>query len=644
MARGVARRGATLKERGQVVVIFALAITGLLAAAGLAFDIGRFYSERRFLQNAADSAALAAANAIIRGDNTSTADSIARDILTRNYLGDPNGQPPSLPAVSPVYESGHSGDPAYLVDGILISGGDVRVAVRNSINYTFGRFIGLVNSSVGARARVQLVGDLLPIAVRQFVNAPGPEAGATYICPDNQSKFTDFFATADTACLGTETDSSLRSDPSAGNAFDSLNPDSDPAHHGPVVAILGQGAQPANAANFRGFVALDIRNFQSTTSRSYYNGVTSGTNANTLKAMQANWVATGYPGPQFPAAVTPPDPNDQVAIMDGNSTGIIISAVTGRYAPGDVILVAVYPGNVMQIPDFAISPPSQISLPTSGTTAAAGSFKVSRNQAFSGTVTLTMLSDPTDPANPAVLGTLTSPYAAFNPNPVTPSLGGGASVNIQNMTTSGATPGVYTLWIEGQAGAPYLTVKREPVSLKIGTVTRDYTLTADAQAKDATNIGDPVTFTLTLQNSPNKNTNFGNPVTLSVDTPTPAGVGAISFGSTTVTPSKNGTSTTLTINTGTLAAGSYDFIVRGAGMNADSPSRKVTHLMRLTVNVSPSASSGQDDYVDIVGFAAMRIASADSNTIEAYAITPLIADMNDPQLSRGQTARLVPWN
>jgi len=636
--------GTRREPRGQVVVIFALAITGLLAAAGVAFDIGRFYSERRFLQNAADAAALAAANAMIRGENTSTAESIARDILTRNFLGDPNGQPAALPPGTPVYESGYAGDADYLIDGILISGGSVRVAVRNQINYTFGRAIGLDGSQIAARARVELVGDLLPIAVRHYVNPPGPEAGATFPCPDNQTVFLDFFATADTACLGSDTDDSLRTDPSPGNPFDSLNPDSDPSNHGPVVAILGQGAQPNNGADFRGFVALDIRNFETDLSRSYYNEVTAGTNANTLKAMEANWVVTGYPGPLFPPAITPPDPNDQVGIMSGNSTGIAIDAVNARFVPGDVILVAIYPGNVMAIPDFALSPPSQISLPESGTTANAGSLKASRNQAFSGTVTLTMLSDAADPANPAVLGTLTSPYAAFDPNPVTPSLGGGQTVDIEDMTTVGATPGIYALWIQGEAGAPYLTTKLEPVSLKIGTVIRDFAITADSQSLDAAAIGDPVTFTLTLTNSPNKNTAFGGPVTLSVDTPTPAGVGAITFGSTTVTPTKPGASTTLTINSGTLAQGSYEFVVRATGMNGDTPSLSVSHLLKLTVNVAPSSGSGSDQYVDIVGFAAMRIATADSNTITAYAITPLIADMNDPQLSQGQTARLVPWD
>ena len=57
--------------------------------------------------------------------------------------------------------------------------------------------------------------------------------------------------------------------------------------------------------------------------------------------------------------------------------------------------------------------------------------------------------------------------------------------------------------------------------------------------------------------------------------------------------------------------------------------------MKLTVRVTPS-SGGAQEYVDISGFAVMRIASMDANTINAYAITPAIADPNDYRLRRGQ--------
>ena len=631
-------------SRGQVLVVFALGLTALLAAAGVAVDIGRFYSERRFLQNAADSAALAAANALIRGDSDVNARIAAENTLTQNFAGDPNGVVPALPPATPVYEAGHSGDPSYLTNGIIISGGTVRVAVMNSINYTFGRAIGLGNQPIGARAMTMLQGDLLPIAVRRFVNVPGPNATATYPCSDNPSWFTDYFATAATSCLGTETDPSLRSAPNAGAAFNGADPGADTTNHGPILAILGQGAQPGNGADFRGFVALDIRNFQSAGSQLYYNGVTASTNANTVKAMEAGWIATGYPGPMFPSIVSPPDPNDQVAIMSGNSTGIVIGAVTSRFAVGDQILVAVYPGNVMAIPDFAITPPGEIDLPASGTTANAGSLKVSRNQAFSGLVTLSTLADLLDPQNPLTTGAMSGGAAsiAYNPDPVTPSLGSGANVSLTNIATSGATPGIYTIWAQGEAGSPYLTTKVQPMMLKIGTVTRDFQFTSNVSTADVAS-GGTATVTLQLQNAPNKNTNFGNPVALSVDTPLPVGIGSISFSPASVSPSRNGTASTLTINTGTLAPGLYPITLRATGMNGDSTSRKVTHLIQVNLNVAGSGS-GNQEYVDISGFAVMRIAAADANTISAYAITPVLTDMNDPQLRRGQAARLVPWN
>jgi hypothetical protein len=44
-----------------------------------------------------------------------------------------------------------------------------------------------------------------------------------------------------------------------------------------------------------------------------------------------------------------------------------------------------------------------------------------------------------------------------------------------------------------------------------------------------------------------------------------------------------------------------------------------------------------------MGFALFRIAGVSTNSIDGYAISGVYADMNDPQLRRGQVARLVPW-
>jgi hypothetical protein len=102
-------------------------------------------------------------------------------------------------------------------------------------------------------------------------------------------------------------------------------------------------------------------------------------------------------------------------------------------------------------------------------------------------------------------------------------------------------------------------------------------------------------------------------------------------------------SSTLTIGTVGLGNGPHRFVVRVTGMNGEGTPRSVTRLYPGEVFIGDTTGSVGDDYVDIVGFAVMRIASADTNTITAYAITPVISDMNDPALRRGQVARLVPW-
>jgi Putative Flp pilus-assembly TadE/G-like len=648
MHRTVVPRGdRATRQRGQVLVIVVVALAGLFAAAGLAFDIGRFYSERRFVQNSADAAALAAANALIRGENASQADVRAREILTINFAHSPSGVSPALPPSTPVYQSGHAGEPAYLINGILITGQEVRVAVQSQVGYTFGRIVGLTSNTITGQARVVLQGRLLPIAVRNFINPSGPNAGATTPCSDDRRRFMDFFATADTSCLGTDSDDSLRTEASAGNAFDPSNPGSDPSHHGPVIEMLGQGAQPNNGADFRGFLALDIRNFQAIGTQQYFNGVTAATNPTTLKSLEANWVTIGgYPGPLFPPITSPPDPNDEAAAMNGNSTGTVIDEVAKRFAMGDEVLVAVYSGNVSAIPDFGVTTPATVSLPTTGTVATAGTIKVSRNQAFSGQVSLSTLADTLDPANPMVLGTLTggSSPITYTPNPVTPSLGSGQTVQLTNMTTAGAAHGIYTLWIQAQAGSPYLTTKLIPFPIKVGNVAGDFSMSVDSSDKVAVNSGDTVTFRLSLTNS--SNGSYGRTVALSLDGPLPSGIGPVTFSPSSLTPTSSGTISNLTINTGTLPTGRYNLTVRATGVNNDSTPRPVTHLLPLTVDVQ-TGDSGNQNYVDITGFALMRIASdplTNSNTIWAYAITPVISDPDDPRLRRGQAARLVPWN
>ena len=631
------------RARGQVIVIFAISLVALLAAAGIAFDIGRFYSERRFLQNAADAGALAAANALGQGMTDSQAIDQAKTILSRNFIGDPNGVTPGLPPDSPVYESGHASDPKYLVNGILISGTDVRVAIQNPIPYTFGQIVGLGQSTIGARAHVLMHGSLLPIVVRHYVGAPGPNVAPVSPCTGSED-FQDYVATADTACLGTDTNAVLRTNPSPGLAFDPTNPNNDTAHHGPIQPLVGQGATPSNSASFRGFVVLDIRNFSSATSNVFYNGVTAGTNPQVLKNLEAGWVANGYPGPGFPPIIAPPDPNDQIGLTSGNSAGIIVAAIGTRYRAGDEIVAAVYSGTVMTIPDFTLPGPTQpLAIGTTQNRNNTVAMSITRNASFTGQVTSSAQTDLNDATNPLGLGTLLP--ITFTPNPLTPN----GTVTWSQFQTSGASPGISTVWVQGHSSSPYLTDHYVPVAVNVGAVARDFTsdLTPAGALATITATGGTTTLVTTMSTSNVTSTYLGGSVALSIEagppsqTPGgPSGIGATTFSANNFTLGKNGSqAVTITFNAGSLGPGEYALTLRATGTNLDGI--KVTHLYPITLDVATAGTSNQ--YVDIMGFAAFRITSVNSNSIDGYAISPSFATADDAGLRRVLVPRLAAW-
>jgi hypothetical protein len=636
---------------GQVLVIFALSLVAIMAAAGLAFDIGRFYSERRYLQNAADAGALAIANALIRGESATDAQAEGRDVLVRNLAGSPTGTA-AIVATTPEYTPGHAGDPLYLTSGVLItSGGDVRVAVKSDVTYTFGRTIGLGSAVIGGQARVATKGDLLPIAIRHYINAPGPFAGAITPCDGNANQFQDLVATADTSCLGSTTDGALRSTPNPGSAFNAAAPDDNPSNHGPIIALVGQGASPSNAASFRGFVALDIRNFQyqSPPSNVFYNGVTAGTGANVLKNLEAGWVAAGYPGPDFPPAVVPPDPYDQVGIIDGNATGVVVDEIDLRYDPGAEILAAVYSGTVQSIPDFAYTVASTATINTNQNRNNSITMNVTKNASFTGFVDTYVIPDWNDVGSPygtTLLPLTFDPATALTPN---------GTVIWSTFQTSGAPQGVYSLWIQGHSSDPVLLDHYYPVGIAIGSVNRDFSTSSGVSVALATT-GSTGTGTVLVSTPNNNGTFFGGTVTLSIEggpdaVPIPgvlpAGIGALSVSPSTITLDKGTSETaTISVNGGTLGPGVYNLTLRITGTN--STGQPVTRLVPITLTIATASTS--NEYVDILGFATFRLtctpseAGCPANAIEGYAISGVYADMNDPALRRGQVARLVPWN
>jgi len=655
MAIGL-RRPDGRRDRGQVLVLFAMSIVVLLSFAGLAFDIGRFYSEKRFLQNAADAAALAAASALSRGATVTEARDAAKAVITRNYLSDPTGKAAALPPDTPVYASGHAGDPIYLTNGILISGGDVRVSLQNPVDWTFGRVAGLDTNTILGQARARLQADMLPVAVRHYINGPGPNVGATTPCPGDGTGFTDYLATSDTSCLGTQTDGSLRVEPSDGMAFSASTPDNDPTHHGPIQPLVGQGAAPGNAANFRGFIVLDIRDFESTTSNVFYNGVTSTTGATTLKTIEAGYIVPGYPGPAFPPATTPPDPMDQVGILDGNSAGLVVDEMINRYHPGDEVTCAVYSGIVMTIPDFVLVVPAAVSIGVGQNRNGQVSMPVTKNTAFAGVVTTSAHDDPGDPATPTLATTLLP--LTFSPQPATPD----TTITWTTFQTTAAAPvGIYTKWIQGHSSSPYLTDHYYPTAINIGGVTRDFGI-SDASSTPKVTDNTPQSMSIastgltanqlvTFSTTNKASTAFNGTVNISVEGSVadggvlPPGIGAVS-----VTPSTlnlqnanpwNDQDVTVSIDGGSLAPGNYDLVLRSTGTNRDS--QPVTHLTPIMFHVATGSTNL--NYVDIMGWAVFRIVAMSSpNYVSGYAITPLVQDPTDSRLRHGQVPKLVPWN
>jgi Putative Flp pilus-assembly TadE/G-like len=634
---------------GQVLVLFAVLLALLLAAAGLAIDIGRQTAERRHVQTAADAGALAACRALSDGESDLAAENAARTIAEVNLEGSPAAGHASIaPDSARRYFDGHAGDPVYLRSGIIVNGTTVRVAIDSSVDTALARVVGVTTLETGARARCQLQGGpAIPIVARRYAAAPGPGGG-----------FTDFLATAATSGNG------------AIDAFSVLGyggrtPASE-AEPGPTMVLYGPGAKASNDDSFRGFIALDVRNFQSTTSRLYYNSVLPGISEATLKDKEGDYLIIGYPGPWFPPVVEPADPNDQVATLNGNDSPMIVHNFSETFTVGDRLLLAVYNGTVMQIPDFAISPPVAIVVPsTTGSPIAGPNFTVSRNDAFASTVTLHLHGDvdataagqaaddilPTPPVDPPAAGDMNQP--TWSTDTFIPAKNG-TNVSMSNIKTNAIPAGIYTVWLEGHSGNPYFQARRYPVPVKVGGAVRDFSLSNSTTNGSAATLGASISMPIYVSTTNAAATKWGptgTAVALTVDdgsftdcslAAASIGPGQITLSPTSVTPSSSGQGalSTLQISTVGLAPGCYRFDVRARGTNGAA--QPVTHLLPITFQVATATSSGE--YVDIIGFATFEITDITSNDISGRALSGVVADSGDPTLRRAQQARLSPWN
>jgi Flp pilus assembly protein TadG len=136
-------------ERGQAIIVIALAAIALIAMTALAIDGGNVYSERRRAQNAADTTVLDSALAKVRGQNMYT-EGLAR-AASNNYADtDPNSGSSSpdvnVEIYNPPISGPYAGNSEY-----------IQTIITAKVYTYFGRVIGIrtITNKVEAVARAK---------------------------------------------------------------------------------------------------------------------------------------------------------------------------------------------------------------------------------------------------------------------------------------------------------------------------------------------------------------------------------------------------------------------------------------------------------------------------------------------------------
>ena len=127
-------------QRGQLLVLFALASVALIAMLGLVLDGGATYAQRRTQQNGADLAALAGANAWLLDTGDSVSKAAAADVAAR-AVATQNG-----------YTAGTDGTVVNVTPVIYGAGQAVTVDIAARHHNAFGSIVGLSSWEVAVTA------------------------------------------------------------------------------------------------------------------------------------------------------------------------------------------------------------------------------------------------------------------------------------------------------------------------------------------------------------------------------------------------------------------------------------------------------------------------------------------------------------
>jgi hypothetical protein len=371
------RKPLTSKNQGQSIILLALFFFFVfLVFAALAVDGTNIYLRRRQLQNIADAAALAAAQQLAQTQSVTAAYQIAMDSIAENrgrvewYSTSTTPNPPAT----------NVGSGVDLTVGIEITGAcDVRVALLwSDIGTYFAQFVGqnTLQAAANAHAGCNRAGGLQPIAVKRFGDERdwNPDLhnanDADVYCDD-----CDTHQELDGQGLGKATDF-LRPDggdtildwpgwPGGAEMYMSPSPHANLDGVGPSrdFFFLGANTDPnIGTTSYAGLVNLDIRHVAAPPVE-YYNGVTAGTQSNTLKDLGEYYIRRGY-------CCDIPVPGDQVAMYNGGSTAFSPQAFQETYAVDDIVAVIIYNGHVFNSPSLAVTgddPNYKITRPTTTT-------------------------------------------------------------------------------------------------------------------------------------------------------------------------------------------------------------------------------------------------------------------------------------
>ena len=150
----------SLAERGQALVLFALALGVLLGFTALAVDVGIFLHQRRDLQNDADAAALAGAAYL---PNATVATQKSQDWAAKNF------------------DDGNEVVKSIQVSTYRAPNDRIAVEVEQEVSFLFGRALGLISGTMHASAtagRVPVTASCIaPWAIQGAVNDAGVNFG-----------------------------------------------------------------------------------------------------------------------------------------------------------------------------------------------------------------------------------------------------------------------------------------------------------------------------------------------------------------------------------------------------------------------------------------------------------------------------------